>query len=76
MKFFADLNLLNTNSSNNFKLDILIEKPPAILWPPPLINIFFWTAASITEPISKPTIDLAEPLPFLPSVVIIIVGLL
>ena len=38
--------------------------------------IFSCEAAIMTEPISKPTIDLAEPFPVLPSKEIIITGLL
>ena len=44
-------------------LSISIEKPPAILCPPPFINNLFCNAAKIAAPISKPTTDLADALP-------------
>ena len=70
------LNLLKTNSLNFSIFLIFIEKPPAILCPPPFNKILFCVAAIITEPISKPTIDLAEAFPISPSIEIIITGLL
>ena len=42
-------------------------KPPAILWPPPFFNMPNCEALIICFPISKPRIDLAEPLPILLS---------
>ena len=53
------------NSLNCLILFTSIEKPPAILCPPPFIKILFWIAARITAPISNPKIDLAEALPIL-----------
>ena len=51
-----------------------IEKPPAILCPPPFIKLFC-VAEIIAEPISKPTVDLAELSNFI-IIDIIITGLL
>ena len=70
------LNFLNTKFLNFSKFSILIEKPPAILCPPPFNKIFSCVAAIIIDPISKPTIDLADALPIFPSKEIIITGLL
>ena len=52
--------LLKINFLNLSIFSIVIENPPAILWPPPLIRIFSWDAEIIAEPISKPTTDLAD----------------
>ena len=59
-----------------FNFIFFIEKPPAILCPPPFINNFILKADKIIEPISKPTIDLADAFPILLVIEIIIVGLL
>jgi hypothetical protein len=46
------------------------------LCPPPFIKIFSCVAEIITEPISKPTIDLADAFPISPFNEISITGLL
>ena len=71
-----DLNFLRTNSLNSSIFFISIVNPAAILCPPPATNNPAWTAPIITDPISNPYIDLADPLPRSDMTEIIIVGLL